>query len=132
MNRDEIEWRSGWLDDWPGRFWLVEPTIGSTFGIPDTHVVATNFAPGWVEFKAIDDNGQFKVRPAQRLFFKTFCQYSTRAAVIVLDGQGFWAIPGRTMALQPVGPLVPELIEGARYYGGMEGKTRHALEIAFG
>lgn len=131
MKRDEIEWRREWLSDWQGCHWPIEPGLGAAFGIPDTHLVGDRFAPGWVEFKALDGEGLFKMRAAQRLFFRRFIPFCSRACVIVLDGKGYWAIPGRSIAASPTTPLSPGALPGARYWSSVEGTTRKALDYAF-
>ena len=131
MKRDEIEWRSSWLSDWQGEYWLVEPSVGASYGLPDAHLVDQSFAPAWVEFKALDGDGFFKMRPAQRLFFKRFTKHSDRACVVVLDGKGFWVIPGRSIAASQIAPLNPSSLPRARYWPEVKGSTREGLRYAF-
>src|SRR5690349_11379619 len=97
--RDEINWRKPWLDEWPGHVSLVEPSLGSTAGIPDAHLVAQRFPPGWVEFKALDHEGAFKLEPSQRLWGKDFVRYSNRCAYVVLDPKGFQTFSLRDILL---------------------------------
>src|SRR5688572_5144710 len=90
IQREELKLRSLWLAEWPGHATLVEPSIGSTFGAPDASLVAHNFAPGWVEFKAMDTDGWFKVRPDQRAWAREFVKFSPRIALVIMDDEGFY------------------------------------------
>jgi hypothetical protein len=91
--RDEIVLRQKWLEDWPGHATLIEPTIGSTAGAPDASLVAKSFEPGWVEFKALDPDGLFKMEPSQRLWMRDFIRSSSRCAIVAMDNLGFFTIP---------------------------------------
>lgn len=82
--------RPKWLECWPGHVTLVEPSVGSTFGAPDASLVADRFPPGWVEFKAMDEDGWFVMRPEQRMWAKDFLRHSNRAALVIMDNEGFY------------------------------------------
>lgn len=100
MQRVENELRRDWLDLWDGHHSLVEPSIGSTSGVPDTHLVAEGFAPGWVEFKALED-GMFDLRPAQRLWAREYCAHTDRVALVALGREVWYAVPMRAIIAKP-------------------------------
>lgn len=97
--RDELLLRPRWLREWPGHFSLIEFGLGSSSGVPDAHLVAKGFPPGWVEFKAVNGEGLFKLRPQQRLWTREFLPYCSRVACVVLSDLGWWTFPGREVAL---------------------------------
>jgi hypothetical protein len=39
MGREELKLRARWLAEWAGMVTCIEPSIGSTFGAPDVHLV---------------------------------------------------------------------------------------------
>lgn len=88
--REELALRPLWLAEWPGHATLVEPTLGSDAGVPDVSLVARSFHPGWVEFKALDQEGCVSLEPTQRLWMRQFLKHSSRCAVVSMDKEGFY------------------------------------------
>jgi hypothetical protein len=103
MKRDETERRRDWLRLWPGWHTLIEPTIGSTPGAPDVHLVSSDppFPPGWVEFKALDGSGLFQMRREQVFWARNYCAFDRRAALVVLGRDNWWAIPLLSIGQRP-------------------------------
>ena len=110
--REELKLRPLWLSQWPGHVTLVEPSIGSTFGAPDASLVADYFTPGWVEFKAMDKEGWFKMRPEQRAWARDFMKHSRRCALVIMDSEGFYIAHAReVLSYKPLyhGPSLSSL-----------------------
>lgn len=95
VQRDELLLRPKWLACWEGHVSFIEPSIGSSAGVPDVHLIDHGFDPGWVEFKALDGHGTFKLKPEQRGWMRSYSVFSSRCAVVVMDALGFYTIPMR-------------------------------------
>ena len=93
--RDELLLRPKWLEKWPGFASLIEPSIGSTSGVPDVHLVADEFLPGWVEFKALEgeDSNLFKIRPEQKAWMRDYLPFDKRVALCLMDKKGWCLLP---------------------------------------
>lgn len=109
-DRDELLLRPKWLDEWDGIYSLIEPSIGSTAGVPDAHLIGQGFLPGWVEFKALDEKREFKLRPAQRRWMLDHLPFTRRIAVVLLEEEGCWTFPASLLVDGP--PRSFELEEG--------------------
>jgi hypothetical protein len=126
--RPELAWRPDWLAEWPGHVSLIEPSIGSTFGVPDVSLVARGFDPGWNEFKWMDEDGRFVLRPEQRAWMRDFIRHSSRCAITVMNELGFLTIPIREVLRGPYqssysAPSLPSIV------GWIEWKDIHLKEL---
>ena len=105
MQRPEITLRKPWLRAWPGQVSLVEPSLGSTPGVPDTWVSYHGerlHLEGWVEFKLREPNGSFQIRPKQRLWHREYLDGGGHcAAFCVVSDKGFCLIPSRRGLADP-------------------------------
>jgi hypothetical protein len=67
----------------------IEPAVGSTSGIPDTLLVRQELLH-FVEFKSLEGDGLFTIRPTQRLWHKAFCQHSEASSFCIVNQEGWW------------------------------------------
>jgi hypothetical protein len=94
MGREELKLRARWLAEWAGMVTCIEPSIGSTFGAPDVHLV-NETVDGFAEFKVVEAEGTFDIRKNQRLWHLRYQKYKPNSCFVVLCQQGFWALPSK-------------------------------------
>lgn len=67
----------------------IEPATGSTYGLPDVLLVRGDLIH-FVEFKALEADGLFSIRPKQRLWHKEFVQQSEASSFCIVNREGWW------------------------------------------
>lgn len=94
MGREEFKLRAKWLSSFSGMVTCIEPSTGSTFGAPDTHLVNAS-VDGFIEFKMIEVGGTFLMRQNQRIWHMKYQKYRPNSGFCILSPQGFWLIPSK-------------------------------------